>query len=82
MMNKIKSIFFPGVFFILYVAFAVQLVYAIYMLAVRDMFGLLAMGALSVQWLCLITARFLSKRSASGNPNREPGGHPHHRHRR
>jgi len=77
MLTKLKRIFFPGMFFLLYVSFVAQFVYAITM-----MFGeyhdlgtaFLALGLLSVEWLVLIAARYLSKKSASGNAN-NGGGH-------
>ena len=66
MFGKIKKVFFTGVFGILYISFIAQLVY---ILAVLDdcEAQMVALAALSVEWLVLIAARYLSKRSASSN---------------
>ena len=66
MFGKIKKVFFTGVFGILYISFIAQLVY---ILAVLDdcETQMVALAALSVEWLVLIAARYLSKRSASSN---------------
>ena len=66
MFGKIKKVFFTGVFGILYISFIVQL---IYILVALDDCGtqMLALATLSVEWLVLIAARYLSKRSASSN---------------
>jgi hypothetical protein len=66
MFGKIKKVFFTGVFGILYISFIAQLVY---ILAVLDdcEAQMIALAALSVEWLVLIAARYLSKRSASSN---------------
>ena len=66
MFGKIKKVFFTGVFGILYISFIAQL---IYILAALDDCGtqMLALAALSIEWLVLIAARYLSKRSASSN---------------
>ena len=66
MFGKIKKVFFTGVFGILYISFIAQLVY---ILAVLDdcEAQMIALAALAVEWLVLIAARYLSKRSASSN---------------
>ncbi|MCL2338866.1 MAG: hypothetical protein FWC51_02835 [Proteobacteria bacterium] len=84
MLSKIKKIFFTGMFGVLYVSFVAQFVYAITL-----MFGeygdrgtaFFALGLLSVEWLVLIGARYLSKKSASGN-NANNGGGYHNNYRR
>ncbi|MBQ0013532.1 MAG: hypothetical protein KBS86_03125 [Proteobacteria bacterium] len=64
MFGKIKKVFFTGVFGILYISFVAQLVYVLWLLdGIQN--KLLALAALSVEWLVLIAARYLSKRSSS-----------------
>ena len=64
MFGKVKKIFFTGIFGFLYLSFIAQIVYVLgWMSRIEDkMFGL---GALSLEWLILIAARYLSKRSSS-----------------
>ena len=64
MFGKIKKVFFTGVFGILYVSFMAQLVYVLgWVSGVENKF--VALGALSLEWLVLIAARYLSKRSSN-----------------
>jgi len=80
MLNKIKKVFFPGIFFLLYVSFIAQFIYALTILADGNFdTGFIAMGLLSVQWLVLIAARFLSKKSATGNAREYSGGYSNYR---
>lgn len=74
MLNKIKKIFFNGVFGILYISFIAQLIYVV---GFSDDLGQICfgLGLLSVEWLALITARYLSKKSAGGNRD---GGYTNH----
>ena len=66
MFGKIKKVFFTGIFGILYISFVAQIVYVLaFMHDVEAQMG--AMAALSLEWLVLIAARYLSKRSASSN---------------
>jgi len=64
MFGKIKKIFFTGIFGFLYLSFIAQIVYVLgWMTRIEDkMFGL---GVLSLEWLILIAARYLSKRSSN-----------------
>lgn len=74
MFGKIKKVFFTGVFGILYISFIAQIVYVLgFMNDAEAMFS--AMAALSVEWLVLIAARYLSKRSASGNSSFSGNGY-------
>ncbi|MCL2330968.1 MAG: hypothetical protein FWC61_00285 [Proteobacteria bacterium] len=66
MLSKIKKIFFVGMFGILYISFAAQLVYVIMMLRDNADSAFIALGLLSLEWLALIGARYLSKKSSSG----------------
>lgn len=65
-MNKIKKIFFNGVFGILYVSFTAQLIYVLATMWSDINQGMFALGLLAVEWLVLISARYLSKKSAAG----------------
>lgn len=64
MFGKVKKIFFTGIFGFLYLSFIAQIVYVLgWMTRIEDkMFGL---GVLSLEWLILIAARYLSKRSSN-----------------
>ena len=66
MFGKIKKIFFTGVFGVLYISYIAQFVYALAYLS-GDKEDILVFGLLAVEWLVLIAARYLSKRSASSN---------------
>ena len=63
MFGKIKKVFFTGIFGILYISFIAQIVYVLAL--VNDLEAkMAAMAILSVEWLVLIAARYLSKRSS------------------
>lgn len=66
MLSKVKKIFFTGAFGILYISFLAQLVYVITRLFHDVDNALMLLGLLSVEWLVLIAARYLSKKSAGG----------------
>ncbi|MCQ2580912.1 MAG: hypothetical protein MJ164_01930 [Alphaproteobacteria bacterium] len=66
MFGKIKKVFFTGMFGILYISFVAQIAYALFGMENCEQ-TLLAMAGLSLEWLVLIAARYLSKRSASSN---------------
>jgi len=68
MFGKIKKVFFTSVFGILYISFIAQIVYVLCFMHDCEA-QMVAMAALSVEWLVLIAARYLSKRSASGTQN-------------
>ena len=64
MFGKIKKVFFTGVFGILYVSFIAQLVYVLgFVSGIEN--KLVYLAALSLEWLVLIAARYLSKRSSN-----------------
>jgi len=64
MFGKVKRVFFTGVFGILYVSFIAQLVYILgWSHGIET--KLMQLGLLSFEWLVLIAARYLSKRSSS-----------------
>jgi hypothetical protein len=78
MFGKIKKVFFTGIFGIMYIGFVAQLIYVLTLLKTdlyQTMFGL---GLLSVEWLVIIGARYLSKKSAGGN-YREHNGYNNYR---
>ncbi len=64
MFGKVKKVFFTGVFGILYVSFVAQLVYVLGWVSGVEQ-KMLAMAALTLEWLVLIAARYLSKRSSN-----------------
>ena len=70
MFGKIKKVFFTGVFGVLYLSYIAQFVYVLAYLegCEKQVIGL---ALLSVEWLVLIAARYLSKRSSSN----AQGGH-------
>lgn len=64
MFNKIKKLFFNGVFGVLYISFTAQLVYILgWVNGMESKFT--AMGFLALEWLVLISARYLSKKSSN-----------------
>jgi len=75
MFGKIKKIFFTGVFGVLYISYVAQFVYVLAFLenAQEQMMGL---ALLSIEWLVLIAARYLSKRSS--NSAQQFGGFRRH----
>ena len=75
MFGKVKKVFFTGIFGILYIGFVAQL---IFVLASMDVEKIMAgIAALSIEWLVLIAARYLSKRS-SGAAQHNNGGFRRH----
>ena len=71
MFGKIKKVFFTGIFGVLYISFVAQLVYVLgWMNGIEN--TLMGLAALSLEWLVLIAARYLSKRSS--NPIHKPIG--------
>jgi hypothetical protein len=87
MLLKIKRVFFPSVFFVLYALFVVQIAVTIIGLASANGLsrGYFESVTLALEWLALISARYLYKKSANpqnggyrnahGNNNRN--GHYH-----
>ena len=64
MFGKIKKVFFTGVFGVLYISFVAQLVYVLGWVSGAEN-KLIGMGMLTLEWLVLIAARYLSKRSSN-----------------
>ena len=65
MFGKIKKVFFTGVFGVLYLSYVVQFVYVLAMLSeCRE--KVIGLALLSLEWLVLIAARYLSKKSSNG----------------
>jgi hypothetical protein len=73
MIGKLKKIFFVGMFGVLYVSFIAQLGYVLTMLYSNLEAALCALGLLSLEWLVIIAARYLSKKSASGREHGNNG---------
>lgn len=64
MFGKVKKIFFTGVFGFLYLSFIAQIVYILgWESGIEN--KLIGLGVLSLEWLILIAARYLSKRSSN-----------------
>jgi len=72
MFGKIKKVFFTGVFGVLYLSYIAQFVYVLAYLEGCES-QVIGLALLSVEWLVLIAARYLSKRS-SGNAQGHSGG--------
>ena len=70
MFGKIKKVFFTGVFGDLYLSYIAQFVYVLAYLEGYEN-QVIGLALLSVEWLVLIAARYLSKRSSSN----AQGGH-------
>ncbi len=64
MFGKIKKVFFTGVFGVLYISFIAQIVYILGWVPGWET-KLSFMGMLVFEWLALIAARYLSKRSSN-----------------
>ena len=64
MFGKVKKVFFTGVFGVLYISFIAQLVYVLGFMATFEQ-TLMGLAGLSLEWLVLIAARYLSKRSSN-----------------
>lgn len=72
MFGKIKKVFFTGVFGVLYLSFIAQFVYVLaYLESVQEQ--VIGLALLSVEWLVLIAARYLSKRSSSNAQSHNNG---------
>ncbi|HBP26517.1 MAG TPA: hypothetical protein DD611_00800 [Alphaproteobacteria bacterium] len=64
MFGKVKKVFFTSMFGILYVSFMAQIVYVLgWAQGIEN--KLFYMGILALEWLVLIAARYLSKRSSN-----------------
>ncbi len=64
MFGKVKKVFFTSMFGILYVSFMAQIVYVLGWAQGIET-KLFYMGMLAMEWLVLIAARYLSKRSSN-----------------
>ena len=73
MFGKIKKIFFTGVFGVLYLSYIAQFVYVLaYLENCQEQ--VIGLALLAVEWLVLISARYLSKRSSSSNVSAHNNG--------
>ncbi|MCQ2574845.1 MAG: hypothetical protein MJ156_01930 [Alphaproteobacteria bacterium] len=64
MFGKIKKVFFTGIFGVLYISYIAQFVYVLaYMHDLEKQ--VIALALLAVEWLALISARYLSKKSSN-----------------
>lgn len=66
MLGKVKKVFFISVFGILYISYLAQLIYVLgWVSMAQGKFAFL--GLLAVEWLVIIAARYLSKRSGGAS---------------
>ena len=78
MLGKIKKTFFTGIFGVLYISFAAQLIYILGWVNQADS-KFIALGFLALEWLVIIAARYLSKKSSNGAQHN--GGYNNNRRR-
>ena len=72
MFGKIKKIFFTGVFGVLYISYIAQFVYVLAFIdSCQDQ--VIGLALLSVEWLVLIAARYLSKKAGNNVPSHGNG---------
>ncbi|MDR0741349.1 MAG: hypothetical protein LBF28_01080 [Rickettsiales bacterium] len=76
MFGKIKKIFFTGMFGILYISFVAQLIYVLGWINGWET-KFVSLGFLALEWLILIAARYLSKKSS--NNAQHSGGYNNRR---
>ena len=70
MLGKLKKVFFGGIFCALYISFLAQFIYVLWYISMDDG-KLMFLAALALEWLVLIAARYLSRRS--GVAQQKPG---------
>ena len=64
MFGKVKKVFFTGIFGMMYLSFVAQLVYVLgWINPIQD--KMIGLAVLSLEWMVLIAARYLSKRSSN-----------------
>ena len=64
MFGKVKKVFFTGIFGMMYLSFVAQLVYVLgWINPIQD--TMIGLAVLSLEWMVLIAARYLSKRSSN-----------------
>lgn len=64
MFGKVKKIFFTGVFGVLYISYIAQFVYVLgFVSDCREQ--VIGLALLALEWLVLIAARYLSKKSSN-----------------
>jgi hypothetical protein len=74
MFGKIKKVFFTGMFGILYVSFVAQMIYVLgWAKGWESKF--ITLGLLALEWLVLIAARYLSKKSSNSAQHSGYNGH-------
>jgi len=72
MFGKIKKVFFTGIFGVLYISYIAQFVYVLaYLENCQEQ--VMGLALLSVEWLVLIAARYLSKRSSNNAQSHNNG---------
>ena len=76
MFGKIKKVFFTGVFGVLYISYVAQFVWVLTALKGQTSV-MIGLALLSVEWLVLIAARYLSKRSSNNAQGHSNGFRRH-----
>ena len=76
MFKNIKKVFFTGVFGVLYISYVAQFVYVLTQLQNKDSI-VCGLALLSVEWLVLIGARYLSKKSSNNAQSHSNGFRRH-----
>ena len=76
MFGKIKKVFFTGVFGVLYLSYIAQFVFVIAKVEGCQN-KIIGLALLSVEWLVLIAARYLSKRSSNNAQSHNNGFRRH-----
>ncbi len=61
MLSKVKKVFFNSMFALLYISFVAQFVYVVTSIPCEK--AIFYVAALSVEWLVLMSARYLVKKS-------------------
>jgi hypothetical protein len=65
MLGKIKKLFFTGIFGVLYLSYIAQFAYVLIYLRNEPYMMMISLAMLAVEWLVLISARYLSKKSSN-----------------
>ena len=75
-MGKLRKIFFNSVFVLLYTSFLAQFVYILVKVGGTDFSQKLAfLGLISIEWLIIMTARFMYRKVGSNNSYSGNNGH-------
>ena len=77
-MGKLRKIFFNSIFVLLYLSFLAQFIYILIRVGRTDLSEKIGfLGLISIEWLILMTARFMYRKVGSNNSY--SGGNSHNR---